>query len=201
MKNIFNYIITIIGAISIYISILSCSNNVKSGDLENESLTVNTVEGLRNLIKSTTWSFEGYDRNIMFEFDTDSTFKRNVSGTDGTRASQIGHYKILPAKYSNSNKPFYYVDATCGQLTVSSGAVFSCHRHYYLVPDSTTRLYDPSGESSLQTYGDEATSFKFLDDRDKIRGIGIEDNKNGYKQTGDIDFYPNVLGFFPNSNK
>ena len=122
---------------------------------------------------------------------------------DGTSGSQTGRYEILPAKYSGGNKPFYYVEMTCEKSVVTSGAIHPCKAHYYLIPDSTTRLYDPTQESAFNSsYFDERTSFKAWDDRGKIIGIEIEENKdiNGYKLDNGVLWYPNVLDFFPDKS-
>jgi hypothetical protein len=165
-----------------------------------DSNSIDSAKGLRELIKSTSWSFEGFGTNIRFEFDSDSTFKRNISvPADGTSGSQTGHYEILPAKYSGGNKLFYYVEMTCEKSVVTSGATYACNAHYYLIPDSTSRLYDPTQESAFKSYSDKNTSFKAWNDSGKIIGIEIEENKdiNGYKLDNGILWYPNVLDFFP----
>ena len=165
--------------------------------------SVNSANGLRELIKSTSWSFEGFGTHITFEFDTDSTFKRSISvPADGTSGSQTGSYEILPAKYSGGNKPFYFVEMTCEKSVVTSGATYACKAHYYLIPDSTLRLYDPTQESAFKSYSDKTTSFKAWNESGKIIGIEIEENKdiNGYKLDNGVLWYPNVLDFFPDKS-
>lgn len=205
LKN-FLYAIAIFICIAIVVNVnrYLTENNLTSSTLlfssKKDSHSVDSANGLRELIKSTSWSFEGFGTHITFEFDTDSTFKRNISvPTDGTNGSQTGSYEILPAKYSGGNKTFYYIEMTCEKSVVTSGATYSCKAHYYLIPDSTSRLYDPTQESAFKSYGDKSTSFNAHDESGKIIGIEIEENKdiNGYKLDNGVLWYPNVLDFFP----
>lgn len=208
LKNLL-YAIAIFSCIAIVVNVnkyFSENNMILSTMLfspKKDSHSVDSAKGLRELIKSTSWSFEGFGTHITFEFDTDSTFKRNISvPTDGTNGSQTGRYQILLAKYSGANKPFYYVEMTCEKSVVTSGATYACNAHYYLIPDSTLRLYDPTQESAFRSYNDKSTSFKAWNESGKIIGIEIEENKdiNGYKLDNGVLWYPNVLDFFPDKS-
>lgn len=181
------------------ISLIACSE--KSN--ENETINLNTVEGLRKLIRSTKWSFSGFERIITYEFQTDSTFIRNVNfPKDGIMGTQYGTYKILPAKYSRTNKSFLYIKMSGKEKVLSSGAIFPCDTQYFLIPDSDKRLYDPTLESSFWCWNEKETSFKAVDEDGSEVKISIEENKdiNGYKLTNGVLLYPKVLDFFPVNN-
>lgn len=163
---------------------------------------VSSVEGLRNLIRSTSWTFKGFGETITYEFDSDSTFKRSLLQEYNSYIVETGTYKILSARYSRSTENFLYIELQSRQTTVTSGRVFPSEKRHYLIPDSTVRLFDPTEESALWTYNDNETSFKALTEDGKYNNIKIERGKdiNGYKLTNhQILLYPLVLDFFPSN--